>query len=145
MILEVTSEQEMKELGARIGAALRGGDVLQFVGDIGAGKTTLVKGIAVGLEIDDDVQSPSFTISRVYDARDGLRFAHYDFYRLNDAGILRDELREFEQDESTIIAIEWADIIDDVLPSDAHRVIIAAMSEATRTVTIDDALAERFA
>src|SRR5665647_571424 len=96
--IEVTSEQEMRTLGEKLGLLLKGGEVIELVGDVGAGKTTFVKGLAHGLAIDEDVQSPSFTISRVYDARDDLQLAHYDFYRLNDAGIMANELTETTQD-----------------------------------------------
>ena len=72
----------------------RGGEVLELVGDIGAGKTTLTKGIAQALEINEPVQSPTFTISRVYDSPRGLSLAHYDFYRLGNAGIMSEEIRE---------------------------------------------------
>jgi tRNA threonylcarbamoyladenosine biosynthesis protein TsaE len=60
----IKDDQSMRALGARIGALLRGGEVFELVGDVGAGKTTLVKGLAAGLGVDDDVQSPSFTINR---------------------------------------------------------------------------------
>lgn len=126
----------MRQLGERIGLGLRGGEVLQLVGDIGAGKTTFVKGLAKGLGILEDVQSPSFTISRVYDARDGLRLAHYDFYRLQDPGILRNELAEMEQQNQTITVIEWADIVADILPAGHATVSIVATSQSDREVVL---------
>lgn len=135
--IEVTSEQETRTLGETIGLLLKGGEVIELVGDVGAGKTTFVKGLARGLSIDEDVQSPSFTISRVYDARDDLRLAHYDFYRLNDAGIMANELTETTQDPQSITVIEWADIVEGVLPEGRLRITFAAPSETTRTLTID--------
>lgn len=128
----------MKELGARLGAFLRGGEVIELVGDVGAGKTTLTKGVAAGLQIDEDVQSPSFTISRVYDAANDLRLVHYDFYRLHDAGIMADELRETIHDPKTVTIIEWAEIINGVLPVDRLTVTITpvAADEHARTVEI---------
>lgn len=126
----------MKSLGEQIGRSLRGGEVLQLVGDIGAGKTTLVKGIARGLGIVDDVQSPSFTISRLYDARDELTLAHYDFYRLQDPGILRDELMEAENQKRTITVIEWADIVADVLPQTHATITISSPGETDRVVEL---------
>ncbi len=98
MIIQVASEQETKNLATKIGASLAGGEVFELVGDVGAGKTTFVKGLAKGLTVEDDVQSPSFTISRVYDARDGIQLAHYDFYRLYDAGIMANEIAEMTLD-----------------------------------------------
>lgn len=116
MIIEVKSEAGMKSLGARLGGLLKGGEVIELIGDVGAGKTTFTKGLATGLAVDDDVQSPSFTISRVYEARDNLRLAHYDFYRLHDAGIMAHELHEASDDPKTITVIEWADAVQQVLP-----------------------------
>ncbi|MBC7565207.1 tRNA (adenosine(37)-N6)-threonylcarbamoyltransferase complex ATPase subunit type 1 TsaE [Candidatus Saccharibacteria bacterium] len=135
--IEVKSEQETRALGEKLGRLLKGGEVIELVGDVGAGKTTFVKGIAVGLAIDEDVQSPSFTISRVYHARDALQLAHYDFYRLNDAGIMADELTETTQDPESITVIEWADIVEGILPARRVRITFAAPSELSRVLTID--------
>ena len=102
----------MKQLGEAIGWSVSGGEVLELVGDIGAGKTTLTKGIARALGINEPVQSPTFTISRVYDSPKGLRLAHYDFYRLSEAGIMGDEIREAMDDDSVVV-VEWAGAVDD--------------------------------
>jgi tRNA threonylcarbamoyladenosine biosynthesis protein TsaE len=134
--IELQSEAEMKTFGARLGALLQGGETIELVGDVGAGKTTLTKGIADGLGIDEDVQSPSFTISRVYDSPAGLPFAHYDFYRLHDAGIMADELHETLHDPQTITVIEWAEIVAGVLPVDRLTVHITSPAEETRAMTI---------
>ena len=136
MIKEVKSEKEMKIFGARLGALLVGGAVIELVGDVGAGKTTLTKGIAVGLGVNEDVQSPSFTISRVYEARDGLNLAHYDFYRLQDAGIMADELNEAIHHPTSIIIIEWGSIVEGVLPIDRLTIKIESPAESDRRLTI---------
>jgi tRNA threonylcarbamoyladenosine biosynthesis protein TsaE len=135
--IEVTNEAETRVLGEKLGRLLKGGEVIELVGDVGAGKTTFVKGIAKGLAIDEAVQSPSFTISRVYDARDDLLLAHYDFYRLNDAGIMADELAETTQDPASITVIEWADIVEGVLPINRLRIIFTAPTETTRSLKLD--------
>jgi tRNA threonylcarbamoyladenosine biosynthesis protein TsaE len=123
--------------GAKLGRLLKGGECIELVGDVGAGKTTLVKGVAQGLEIDETVQSPSFTISRVYDTPRELRLAHYDFYRLHDAGIMADELREAAADAQTITIIEWADIVSGVLPDDHLTITIQATGESDRKLTLE--------
>jgi len=135
--IEVKSEQEMRALGEKLGGLLKGGEVIELVGDVGAGKTTFTKGLAVGLGIDEDVQSPSFTISRVYDARDGLLLSHYDFYRLSDAGIMANELKETTQDPTAVTVIEWADIVDGVLPETRLLIEFAAPTETTRNLTLN--------
>ena len=137
MTIEVNGEVEMKQLGRKIGGFLRGGEVLELVGDVGAGKTTLTKGIADGMGIDEDVQSPSFTISRVYDTSRSLRLAHYDFYRLHDAGIMIDELHETLHDPKVITIIEWAEIVAGVLPAGRLRVIITSPSENGRSIQLE--------
>ena len=135
---EVTSETAMQRLGRAIGRQLNGGEVIELVGDVGAGKTTLTKGIAVGLGVDEAVQSPSFTISRTYQtARDGLLLAHYDFYRLHDPGIMARELDEVVNDQGVVTIIEWAEIVNDVLPEGHIRIVITPKSETTRQVAIE--------
>ena len=123
----------MKQLGEAIGRSVSGGEVLELVGDIGAGKTTLTKGIARVLGINEPVQSPTFTISRVYDSPKGLRLAHYDFYRLGEAGIMGDEIREAMDDDSVVV-VEWAGAVDDDLPEDRLVVKITTISEEERLV-----------
>lgn len=136
MIIEVESEIAMKMLGAKLGALLTGGEIIELVGDVGAGKTTLTKGIAQGMQIDETVQSPSFTISRLYEAPNDLQLAHYDFYRLHDAGIMADGLHETLQDSATVTIIEWAGIVEGVLPSDRLSIEITSPSETTRHIKL---------
>jgi len=136
MILEINSEENMKEFGERLGSLLVGGEIIELVGDVGAGKTTLTKGMAVGLGVGEYVQSPSFTISRIYDGHDGLKLAHYDFYRLGDAGVMADELSETMADKKTVTIIEWADVVGGVLPIDRLSILIGALSENSRKVEI---------
>jgi tRNA threonylcarbamoyladenosine biosynthesis protein TsaE len=136
MIINVNNEDEMKAFGGTLGSVLSGGEVIELVGDVGAGKTTLTKGIAAGLAVDDDVQSPSFTISRVYQARDGLTLAHYDFYRLGDAGIMADDLSETANDKTTVTVIEWGGVVEGVLPADRLTITIEALSESGRRLSL---------
>ena len=123
----------MQRLGLAIGQAVSGGEVLELVGDIGAGKTTLTKGIAKALDINEPVQSPTFTISRVYDSPRGLRLVHYDFYRLGEAGIMGDEIRE-AVDNDSVVVVEWAGAVDGDLPEDRLAIKIIATSEEERLV-----------
>lgn len=140
MIIEVTGETAMKNLGERIGAQLKGGEVFELVGDVGAGKTTFVKGLARGLNIAEEVQSPSFTISRQYEGRDDLQLVHYDFYRLNDPGIMAIEVAEMVNDPYTVTVIEWADIVEGVLPDGHFTIRITAPTEASRSVEVPEEL-----
>jgi tRNA threonylcarbamoyladenosine biosynthesis protein TsaE len=135
MIIDVKSTDEMKALGAAIGALLRGGEVVELIGDVGSGKTTLVKGIAAGLGIEEYVQSPSFTISRVYQAHDNLTLIHCDFYRLDNAGIMANALREVTNELKTITIIEWAGVVNNVLPADRLSIYINTLNEYSRKLT----------
>ncbi|HMQ09606.1 MAG TPA: tRNA (adenosine(37)-N6)-threonylcarbamoyltransferase complex ATPase subunit type 1 TsaE [Candidatus Nanoperiomorbaceae bacterium] len=132
----IPNDESMRALGVKIGAALHGGEVFELIGDVGAGKTTFVKGLAAGLAIDDDVQSPSFTINRRYKGRDELILSHYDFYRLNDAGIMNMEVAESLSEPGTITVVEWGESIKDVLPSSRIVITINYLPDEGRTVEI---------
>jgi tRNA threonylcarbamoyladenosine biosynthesis protein TsaE len=134
--VKVLTDAEMRKLGAKIGAELRGGEVFELVGDVGAGKTTFVKGLAQGLEVDDDVQSSSFTINRNYQGRDGLTLSHYDFYRLADAGIMSLEIAESLSEPKNIVVVEWGESVRDVLPKERIVVKITYLPETGRNVEI---------
>jgi tRNA threonylcarbamoyladenosine biosynthesis protein TsaE len=95
---------------------MRGGEVIELVSDLGAGKTAFVRGLAAGLGSSDTVHSPSFTLGNQYRAGP-LTLHHFDFYRLKEAGIMRDELTEALADPQAVVAVEWPDIIEDVLPA----------------------------
>lgn len=136
MKIVLSSEAETIAWGEKLGRLLTGGIVIELVGDVGAGKTTLTKGIARGLKIDENVQSPTFTISRVYEAKGGLQLAHYDFYRLSDPGIMADELRDVVSDPTIVTVIEWAEIVEGVLPAGRLRIEAISSSETERELTI---------
>jgi tRNA threonylcarbamoyladenosine biosynthesis protein TsaE len=136
MNIAINSEAEMSAFGVRLGSILTGGEVLELVGDVGAGKTTLTKGIALGLGVDEDVQSPSFTISCIYEGRDDLHVAHYDFYRLQDAGIMGNELAETIHDPNTVTILEWGGIVDGILPVDRMTITIVSPSETSRGLSL---------
>jgi tRNA threonylcarbamoyladenosine biosynthesis protein TsaE len=111
-----TSSAETERLGELLGSQLKGGEVIELRSDLGGGKTTFVKGLAKGVGSKSNVTSPTFTLSRVYPAGN-LQICHFDFYRLNDPGILADQLAESITDNN-IVVVEWADIVENVLPAD---------------------------
>lgn len=132
---EINSTEEMIDFGREIGSSLEGGSVLELVGDVGAGKTTFTKGLALGLGIFETVQSPTFTISRVYEG-DNLTLSHYDFYRLNDYGIMKMELAENLSNPQNITVVEWAGELADILPEKHLRLIFESISEDKRLVKV---------
>ena len=135
----IHGESAMKELGEAIGRSIRGGEFIELIGDVGAGKTTLTKGIATGLGITDVVQSPTFTINRTYDSPLGVRLLHYDFYRLSEPGIMADELSEALESGDQALVVEWGDIIADIVPADRLRITITSPGVDIREVTLDAA------
>lgn len=84
---------------------------------MGGGKTTFTQGLAKGLGSGDMVTSPTFTLSRIYQAKNGIEIHHYDFYRLNEPGVLADQLAESLNDIESVTVVEWSDIVADVLPN----------------------------
>ncbi len=132
---EINSTEEMIEFGKEIGSNLEGGSVLELIGDVGAGKTTFTKGLALGLGVLETVQSPTFTISRIYEG-DNLTLSHYDFYRLNDYGIMKMELAENLSDPQNITVVEWAGELADILPEKHLKLIFESISEDKRLVKV---------
>ncbi len=129
-------EDALSKLGQAIGRTVKGGEVLELVGDVGAGKTTLTKSIARGMGITAPIQSPTFTISNRYESPNNIELAHYDFYRLHDGGLMKDELAETVSSPATVTIIEWGDIIADILPDDRLTIRLTPRSELERHVEI---------
>ena len=110
--------------------------VIELVGDVGAGKTTFTKGLARGLEITEEITSPTFTISKVYENSRGQKFVHYDFYRLENPGIMVEDLSENLSDPNTVTVIEWADTVSEILPANHLRLEILINDDGSRTLNL---------
>lgn len=133
---QVNSETFMQDFGKIFAQKLKGGEVIELVGDVGAGKTTFVKGLAKGLGIAETVQSPSFTLFARYDTPDGRSLHHYDFYRLDEPGVVAYDLTESLGDNKAITVVEWADTVSHVLPDEHITIRIAPLSETERQLEI---------
>ena len=131
---ESISSEDTEQLAERLGRKLKGGEVIELVSDLGGGKTTFVRGLARGLGSEDKVASPTFTISKMYQAGQ-LEVHHFDLYRLQEPGIIADELAEVVGDPSTIVVVEWADVVQDVLPEHRITVTITKTPIGTREIT----------
>lgn len=127
-----TSADETSRLAKKIGKNLQGGEAFQFKSDLGGGKTTFIKGLVAGFGSDDFVSSPTFTISFTYGRSDGKLFHHFDFYRLSDPGIIRNELAEVVADKNAVIAVEWGKVVEGVMPEDAVIIEIKNGSSDSR-------------
>lgn len=131
---EITDEVEMTALGERIAGVLHGGELLELIGDVGAGKTTLTRAILRARGITEAIQSPTFTICNRY-ATESLEFAHYDFYRLGEAGIMQEDFIETTQNPNCITIVEWGDIVSAGMPKDRLTIEIVPQGETRRRVT----------
>ncbi len=126
------SPEETQALASRIGQAIKGGEVIELMSDVGAGKTTFVRGLVQGIGSTDAVASPTFTISRVYGS-DDLTVAHFDFYRLHEPGLIQHELSEYLDDHQVVTVVEWPDNIKHVLPKQRMKIHITSDGENERT------------
>ncbi len=140
MIFESFSEADTYSLGVKIGQEARAGDVYTLIGDLGVGKTALTKGVAKGLEITEPISSPTFTIVQVYD-EGRIPFYHFDVYRIGDV----EEMDEIGYEDyfygEGVTFIEWANLIEEILPSNYRRITIEKDLEKGfdyRKITIEE-------
>ena len=140
--MKLATEQDLinygRELGVKLAQAVKLSEntraqVVELTGDVGAGKTTLTRGLAEGLGVTEMVTSPSFTISKRY-AFPGGELVHYDFYRLPDPGIMRDEIAETLSDPSVVVVVEWGDSVADLLPEGHIRIDISLSEDGGREI-----------
>lgn len=123
MIVQSFSAEDTFRLGKEVGRKAEPGDVICLYGDLGVGKTVFTKGLAKGLGICEPVQSPTFTILREY--REGrIPFYHFDVYRIGDL----EEMDEIGYEDyiygDGICLIEWANLIDEILPEHYQKITI---------------------
>ena len=141
-IYKIYTEEEMLFFGKKIGKILKSElpKVIELIGDVGVGKTTLTRGIAKGLGIQDSVTSPSFTISKQYtfDLLDNIKgiLVHYDFYRLSDPGIMQEDLLDKIALPNSITIVEWGQTVADLLPNTLTKITITLNDDESRTVAI---------
>ncbi|MFD6277981.1 tRNA (adenosine(37)-N6)-threonylcarbamoyltransferase complex ATPase subunit type 1 TsaE [Streptomyces sp. NPDC060209] len=139
--IAVESPEEMKELGRRIAGVLAPGDLVMLTGELGAGKTTLTRGLGEGLGVRGAVTSPTFVIARVHPPLgEGPALVHVDAYRLG-GGL--DEMEDLDLDVSlpeSVIVVEWGDGKVEELSEDRLRVVIdravGDTDDERRTVTL---------
>lgn len=123
MVIETRSPEETFALGKKIGEMARQGEIYTLTGDLGVGKTVFTQGVAAGLGITEPVSSPTFTIIQEYDSG-RLPFYHFDVYRIGDI----EEMDEIGYDDyffgQGICLIEWANLIEEILPENRREVVI---------------------
>ena len=123
LVVETFSPEETLELGRRLGQQAKPGEVYTLIGDLGVGKTVLTQGIAEGLEIEEPICSPTFTIVQVYE-EGRMPFYHFDVYRIGDV----EEMEEIGYEDyfygDGLCMIEWANLIPEILPSYYREITI---------------------
>ena len=116
MIIETHSEQETWEIGKKLAAQAKPGQIFALIGDLGVGKTIFTKGMAAGLGISEPVNSPTFTIVQQYDSG-RLPLYHFDVYRISDPEEMYEiGFEEYIEGEG-VCFIEWANLIEELLPA----------------------------
>ena len=131
------SESETEAIGADFARALPGGTVVAMYGDLGAGKTAFVRGMARGMGLDCRVSSPTFTIVNEYLGPREL--IHFDMYRLSGADELFDIGWEDYLNRGAVCAVEWSENVQDAFFGDEVRVTIEKLSDTQRKITIEGA------
>ena len=126
MAFVTRSQDETIELGRRLGALLREGDVLVLTGDLGAGKTQLTKGIAASMGVEDDVTSPTFNILMVYEGAQ-MPLYHFDLYRLESADQLEDTGLFDVLGGDGVCAIEWGEQFADEIGDERLDVYLSRL------------------
>lgn len=135
--LTTQKDDETLEVGVLLGRELLPGDLVALTGDLGAGKTCLVKGISKGLQVPEEcyVRSPSFMILNIYEGR--VLLYHLDLYRIRDPFELEElGYRDFFFGEGVTV-IEWADKIPDLLPPDRLNLTFSFLDETRRELNLE--------
>jgi len=137
MTLESDSPEKTFLIGERLGEKLPGGTVLCLTGDLGAGKTSFVQGMAKGLKVTDAVTSPTFNIMNIYEGR--LPLVHFDLYRLESAFELDDiDFRGFVDEPAGVVVVEWAEKFPSAMPEKRIDISFTIGDSATeRRLTIN--------
>ena len=131
----IRTEEEMMKFGEEFAKTLDFPAVIQLIGDVGAGKTTFTRGLAKWLGVSEAVTSPSFTISKRY-AGEKVELVHYDFYRLDDPGIMAEDLNDSLSDLNTVVVVEWGGDVEGLLPENHRKIEIKILEDGSREVKL---------
>lgn len=130
------SEEQTLKLGKAFGKRLKSGDIVAFYGGLGAGKTTFIKGVIQGLDIDDRVTSPTFMFMKMYITPQQASVFHIDLYRTeSEADVKALGLAELMEQDNVIMLIEWAEKMEQLLPEKTIKVAFTTKREGDRRLT----------
>lgn len=130
------SPEDTIKLGEKIGSLLKSGDVIAYSGGLGAGKTTITRGISIGLGLGDEVISPTFSLVNEYTG-ENTRLYHFDMYRITSPDDLETTGFFDYLEDGGILAIEWSENIESELPENTIRINIDRIDDNIRKITID--------
>ena len=133
--LSSNNAEQTELIAVAIGKRLRGGEMIELVSDLGGGKTTFTRGLARGAGSSDVVSSPTFTISKVYKASE-FDIHHFDFYRLPNAGLASHEVEDLLGDSKIVLVVEWAGVVDHVLPENRVTITLTRSGDDGRNLEI---------
>lgn len=136
LIYYSNSLSDTQNFAEEFATKLKPGDVLCMYGDLGAGKTAFVQGLAKGLLVTDYVNSPTFTIVNEYEGK--IPLYHFDVYRISDSFEMYDIGFDEYIDGDGICVIEWAELIEDILPDSYYKITITKEDDADkRKITVE--------
>ena len=136
-----TSFKETQKIGEEFAKKLKGGEVLALYGDLGSGKTTFMQGLAKGLGIERNIISPTFIIMRTYHLKGEVlkNLYHLDLYRIeNESQAVELGLEELMEDSENIVAIEWPEKIENLMPSNKITIYFTYLNDDKREIRIDN-------
>lgn len=137
-----SSNEETLNLGKQTASTLQGGDIVLMYGELGAGKTTLTKGIAEGLGLTEDITSPTFTLMNIYPVKNntaGIQtLVHIDTYRLEDADeLLSIGVEDYLGSPDTVTIIEWPEKIESLIANKkVTKIFLEHLEESKRKITV---------
>lgn len=138
VIYTTDSPEKSIHLGEEVGKRLRGGDIIAYCGDLGAGKTTFTRGICIGMGLGDDVTSPTFTLVNEYRKADTkLDLIHFDMYRITTPEDIETTGFYDYMDEDTVLAVEWSENIAEELPEGCIIIRINRLGDNEREFVIE--------
>jgi tRNA threonylcarbamoyladenosine biosynthesis protein TsaE len=123
-------------LAKNLSAKVKSGDVIELVGDVGSGKTFFTKHFVSSLGSKDQVTSPTFVIKNVYEGK--FKIYHYDLYRIDHPELLASEIQECINEPDTILILEWADSVQEILPDKRIKLSFEVTGENSRKITMED-------
>lgn len=157
--MNLTSESAMIDFGRQFASKIKFPAVFELIGDVGTGKTTFTRGLASGLGVSEPVTSPSFTISKRYafplstpaisqpastasqpvpSASLSGELAHYDFYRLDDPGLMREELDEMLSNPHSVVVVEWGGDVAELLPLTKYSLRLELQEDGSRNIIMNE-------